>query len=151
MLKDPWLPVGFRLADGSSVQTVQFWAADWQIVSLSDGGHGLLTCEELVRKWFDSNLVEEGIFTSFEFGSKKLCFASSGANHSLRPVAESPEVESKSSAMSFALALKATRQAGGEDGLQDAIYFEKITRLLPTYNISSQKSDDLVLGYWMSG
>jgi cell division protease FtsH len=35
--------------------------------------------------------------------------------------------------------------------LQDALYVEKITRLLPTYSISSRTNDDVVLGYWLTG
>ena len=151
MAKDPWLPVGFRLTDGTCVQSVQFQGTDWQIVSLIDGGCSLLTRDELFRKWLDDSLVEEGVFSCFEFGHERIWFASSGWDQTLRPVTEPSAIKSKSDALSFALALKATRQAGCKDGLQDAIFFEKITRLLPTHSISAETSDDFVLGYWMTG
>ena len=53
--------------------------------------------------------------------------------------------------MSFALALKATRDVDAESPLQDALYVEKISRLLPTYSISARTDDDVVLGYWLTG
>jgi cell division protease FtsH len=49
------------------------------------------------------------------------------------------------------LALKATRDIDADSPLQDALYIEKITRLLPTYSISSRTGDDVVLGYWLTG
>ena len=57
----------------------------------------------------------------------------------------------KTEALSFALALKATRGIDTESPLQDAIYVEKISRLLPTYSISSRTDDETVLGYWLTG
>src|SRR5690606_29175558 len=53
--------------------------------------------------------------------------------------------------LAFALALKATRVIDPESPLQDALYVEKISRLLPTYSISSRADDDVVLGYWLTG
>lgn len=151
MAKDPWLPVGFCLPDGSSVQGVLSQGTDWQIVRLLEGGRGLLANGALLRKWLDDDLVDDGLFSVLDFGSERIWFASSGWDQVLCPVAEPAVIKSKSDALSFALALKATRQTGYADGLQDAIYFEKITRLLPTYSISSKTSDDLVLGYWLTG
>jgi hypothetical protein len=43
------------------------------------------------------------------------------------------------------LALSATRATDKQTPLQDAIYAEKISRLLPTYSISSRTDDALVL------
>lgn len=47
--------------------------------------------------------------------------------------------------------MKATRAIDADSALQDALYVEKITRLLPTYGISSRTGDDVVLGYWLTG
>jgi cell division protease FtsH len=49
------------------------------------------------------------------------------------------------------MALKATRDFDVESPLQDALYVEKISRLLPTYSISSRIDDDVVLGFWLTG
>src|SRR5690606_1549243 len=57
----------------------------------------------------------------------------------------------KSDALAFAIALRLTRDIDRSTGLQDAIYVEKIGRLLPTYSISSRTDDAVVLGYWLTG
>jgi hypothetical protein len=53
--------------------------------------------------------------------------------------------------LAFALAFKATRAFDKDSPLQDALYVEKFSRLLPTYSISSRTGDDIVLGYWLTG
>ncbi|MCY4052799.1 MAG: ATP-binding protein [Hyphomicrobiales bacterium] len=151
MEKDPWLPVGFILPDGSDMQGVIFGGPDWQIINLKGEGRCLLVKEELLQRWLNSSLVPSGVFEVFNFGSRRIGVAASKQNEVLCPVAEASVIRSKSAALSFALALKETRRIGVDDGLQDAIYFEKISRLLPTYSISAKVSDEVVLGYWMTG
>ena len=151
MVKDPWLPVGFTLPDGSNMRGVIFGGPDWQIISLKGEGRCLLVKEELLQKWLNSSLVSTVGFEMFNFGVNRIGFATSRQGQSLCPVAEASIIRSKSAALSFALALKETRRVGVDEGLQDAIYFEKMNRLLPTYSISAKVSDEIVLGYWMTG
>jgi cell division protease FtsH len=66
-------------------------------------------------------------------------------------VSEGKSPDTKNEALAFALAFKATREIDKETPLQDALYVEKISRLLPTYSISSRTDDDVVLGYWLTG
>ena len=69
----------------------------------------------------------------------------------LSPVSEGASPNSKAEALSFALALRATRAIDDATPLQDAIYVERFSRLLPTYSISARTDDDVVLGYWLTG
>lgn len=151
MIMDPWLPTAFILPDESKTRSGKFAGTGWQIMSLHDGGHCLLTTESLFSRWCSVGFVEEGAFGSINFGSKIIRFATSEAGHVLCPVVDAPLVRSKSEALSFSLALKETRRYGDDFGLQDSIYFEKISRLLPTYTISFKTPDELVLGFWLTG
>ncbi len=47
--------------------------------------------------------------------------------------------------------MRETRQIDSISPIQDAIYIEKLSRLLPTYSITSKIDDDIVLGYWLTG
>jgi hypothetical protein len=47
--------------------------------------------------------------------------------------------------------MKATRDIDPDSPLQDALYIEKFSRLLPSYGITSRTDDDIVLGYWLTG
>ncbi|AIU29036.1 AAA family ATPase [Pandoraea pnomenusa] len=151
MALDSWLPVGFKLPDGAKVRIALFEGADWQIYETMGGGRALVAQESLVQHWLGSGLIDEMVLDVFQFGDLPLRAISCAPSQTLCPVSEGKSPNSKSEALSFALGLKATRNIDAESPLQDAIYVEKITRLLPTYSISSRTGDDVVLGYWLTG
>lgn len=151
MALDAWLPIGFKLPDGAKARVALFEGADWQILETQGSGRALVVREALVRHWLDAGLIDEGTFSSFQFGARQLWSISCGPSQMLCPVNEARSPDNKAEALSFALALKATRGIDADSALQDALYIEKITRLLPTYSISSRTGDDVVLGYWLTG
>lgn len=151
MALESWLPVGFKLPDGAKVRVALFEGADWQIYKTMGSGRALVAQDTLVQQWQDSDLIDEGTLEAFQFGDRQLWVISSAPSQILCPVSEGKSPDNKSEALSFALALKSTRAIDVESPLQDALYVEKITRLLPTYSISSRTGDDIVLGYWLTG
>ena len=151
MALDPWLPIGFKLPDGAAARIALFEGAQWQILGTSGGGRALVVHEELAQRWRCAGLVEPSTLISFAFGEQRLQSLSCGATQVLCPVSEGRSPDTKAEALAFALALKATRALDAESPLQDALYIEKISRLLPTYSISSRTDDDVVLGYWLTG
>ena len=151
MALDSWLPIGFKLPDGAKVRAALFEGADWQIYETIGGGRALVALDTLAERWLDACLIEDGTFSASQFGDRQIRSISCGPSQSLCPVSEAKSPDNKAEALSFALALKATRDIDAESALQDALYVEKITRLLPTYSISSRTGDDVVLGYWLTG
>lgn len=148
---DPWLPIGFALPGGISGKQPLCEGSNWQIIANSSGGKTLLVVRAALDRWLGSNLVPDGTFASLSFGSRPLYALHSGPSHCLAPVFDAPSPNSKSEAMAFAAALAASRAALTGVGLQDAIYVEKLSRLLPTYSISTPADDADVLGYWLTG
>lgn len=151
MALDPWLPIGFKLPDGASTRVALFEGVDWQILDTQGGGRVLIVRDALAQQWLDAGLIDDGTFSAFQFGDQQLRCISCGPSQTLCPVSEAKSPDSKAEALAFALALKATRDIDTESALQDSLYAEKITRLLPTYSISSRTGDDVVLGYWLTG
>ena len=151
MALDAWLPIGFKLPDDATVRTALFEGVDWQIYETMGGGRALVVLDTLAQHWLDAGLIEDGTFTAAQFGDRQLRSISSAPSQTLCPVGEGKSPDNKSEALSFALALKATRDIDADSPLQDALYVEKITRLLPTYSISSRTGDDVVLGFWLTG
>lgn len=151
MALDAWLPIGFKLPDGAKVRTALFEGTDWQMYETLGGGWALVTLDALAQHWLDAGLIEDGTFSASQFGDRQLRSISCGPSQTMCPVSEAKSPDNKVEALSFALALKATRDIDAESPLQDALYVEKITRLLPTYSISSKTNDDIVLGYWLTG
>lgn len=151
MALDAWLPVGYKLPDGAKTRIALFEGADWQVLETQGGGRALVVHDTLARRWLDSGLIDDGTFSTFQLGDRRLRSLSCGPSQMLCPVDEAEPPGSKAEALAFALALKATRKIDADSALQDALYIEKITRLLPTYSISSRTGDDVVLGYWLTG
>jgi cell division protease FtsH len=151
MALDTWLPIGFRLPDGAKTRAALFGGANWQILETQGDGRALVAHEDLGTRWLDSGLIEPGPFSAFDFGDRRLWSISCGPSQVLCPVSDGTSPDTKAEALAFALALKATRGIDAETPLQDALYVERISRLLPTYSISSRADDDVVLGYWLTG
>jgi cell division protease FtsH len=151
MALDAWLPIGFNLPDGAKARVALSEGADWQILETQGAGRALVVRESLAQRWLDAGLIDDGAFSPFQFGDLQLRSISCGLSQTLCPVSEANSPDNKAEALAFALALKATRDIDADSALQDALYVEKITRLLPTYSISFRTGDDVVLGYWLTG
>lgn len=148
---DAWLPVGFELPGGAKSRLALCEGSGWQIVDTNGGGRALIARRELADRWAASGLIGETSEATFTFGESQYWAISSGKDQVLSPVALGRSPDSKEEALAFALALKATRSIDKASPLQDAIYVERISRLLPTYSISSATDDEIVLGYWLTG
>jgi hypothetical protein len=151
MSLESWFPIGYEFPDKTSVRRVLHEGTDWQILETRGGGRALVAHERLAKKWMNSGLLDEGSLVTFAFGDQELSEISSGPSHILAPLVECKSPDDKSEALSFAMAMKATREIDSDSPLQDAIYVEKLSRLLPTYSITSRTDDDIVLGYWLTG
>ena len=151
MALDAWLPIGFKLPDGAKARVALYEGADWQVYETQGGGRALVVYDELGARWQEAGLIDDGTLDAFQLGDHQLRAISCSPSQTLLPISEAKSPDNKAEALSFALALKATRDIDSESALQDALYVEKITRLLPTYSISSQAEDDVVLGYWLTG
>lgn len=148
---DAWLPVGHKLPDGAKSRVALFEGTGWQILETQGNGRAMVARDELANRWVESGLLDQGALTVFEFGKQRYWSISCGPSQVLCPVSDGKSSDTKAEALAFALAFKATREIDKESPLQDALYVEKISRLLPTYSISSRTDDDVVLGYWLTG
>ena len=151
MSVESWLPIGFELPDGARCGKALHGDTNWQIVETRGGGSALVAKSDLAAKWLGAGLVDDGELREFSFGSETYREVSCGASQILAPLADCRSPEDKNEALAFATALKATRGIDPESPLQDAVYVEKFSRLLPTYGITSRAEDDVILGYWLTG
>lgn len=151
MAIESWLPIGYELPDHSVVRRALHEGADWQILETRGEGRALITSKQLADRWIANGLLDEGSAFLLAFGDRELSGLSSGPSHILAPLADCKSPDDKNEALAFAIAMKATREIDSESPLQDAIYVEKLSRLLPTFSITSRTDDDIVLGYWLTG
>ena len=148
---DSWLPIDHRLPDGTSVVGVRHADGEWQIVEIAGGGRALIAKAELAARWTDAGLLEKESLASFAFGGQVLCCLVSAPSSILAPVNDCRSPARQNEALAFALALKATRAVDTTSPLQDAIYVESVSRLLPIYSDRPRIEDDMVLGLWLTG
>ena len=148
---ESWLPIGFELPDGARCGRALHGETTWQIVETKGSGCALVAKADLVAKWVGAGLIEDGALREFAFGAENYREVSCGASQLLAPLADCRSPENKNEALAFAMAMKATRDIDPESPLQDALYVEKFSRLLPSYGITSRTDDDIVLGYWLTG
>lgn len=148
---DAWLPVGLALPDGARIRLVVHEGVDWQVFEAQGGGYALIAKVSLAKRWLDTGLIKSNVLTNFTFGGESFLEFSCGASHVLAPLSSCKSPNSKTEALAFADALRTTRQLDTEGALQDAIYIEKLSRLLPTYSLSARVTDEVVFGSWLTG
>ena len=148
---DAWLPVGHTTESGERFGRAVHGADDWQVFEAGGGGRILVAKEPLARRWTELGLVDHGWTSPLVFGGERFATIFSGAGYALCPIVEYASPESKNEALAFASALRATRAVDAASPLQDAIYVERLSRLLPTFTISPRVSDDVVFGAWFTG
>ena len=151
MEKDLWLPRGHELEDGSRIGALLFSGNDWQIIDTNGWGNLLLARPRLARRWWEAGLLDESLFGEISFGAQLLRSIRSDERYTLSPVASRELVESNSDALAFASALGESRKLLDDASFHDAIYVEQYSRLLPTWTLTPQVDDKVVLGSWITG
>lgn len=148
---EPWLPIGFRLHDGRSLRITLFEGDGWQIIETVDNVRALIVLDYLEQRWLSTGIIEAGQFESFDYGTRRLSVMIDVPCSILCPVNRSKSPDSKIEAIDFAKAYKATRNIDSLSSLHDALYVEKLCRLLPVYSPDVFISDDVVFGQWLTG
>jgi cell division protease FtsH len=151
MAIDPWLPSGFRLEEGGTSRRAIFEGPGWQVYETSSGGRALVVRTALLQRWTEAGLLDHVAPRHVSFGGEQFALFESSADQVVCPVAESRGPSNKAEAMSFAIALHETRRITRDAPLHDALYVERISRLLPTWSLAPALSDDVVLGMWLTG
>jgi cell division protease FtsH len=149
---ESWLPIGFELPDGARCGRPLHAEANWQIVETRgrrlrarrQDGFG----RQVGRRRPDRG---RGEFREFSFGSETTGRFPAGQANCSRRFPTAARRSNKNEALAFAMADETTRDIDPDSPLQDALYVEKFSRLLPSYGITSRTDDDIVLGYWLTG
>nr|WP_217910407.1 ATP-binding protein [Paraburkholderia youngii] len=139
------------MPDGASCGRPLHASTNWQIVETRGGGNALVATETLFARWSASRLVELGDFQRFTFGADTYYEVSGSPSQLLVHLSDCRSPNNKNEAIAFATALRDTRAIDADSSLQDAVYVEKLGRLLPVYEMTSHADDGVVLGYWLTG
>ena len=151
MALDAWIPVGYQTPDGERARIAAYEGTDWQIYEAMGGGRILVARRSLADRWVESGLLTAAQYVPFSFGEQEFIELSSGTDHVLAPILDGHSPNNKNEAFAFAGSLKSSREIDSDSSFHDAIYVERISRLLPTYSLSPKVGDDIVFGVWLTG
>ena len=150
-MSDAWLPVGFAVTPVRHLAGVLWSGTDWQVFATQEGGRALVAHKSLADKWAEAGIVGRASLMWFRFGDQELAGVISRASQVLAPVDKCEAPRELREALAFAAARRATRERDAQATLQDAIYVERLSRLLPTCWADEAPDDAMVLGSWLTG
>lgn len=150
MATDPWLPIGTKVA-GASIGRILQSGVGWQIFSdRQSRGRVLVALPALAAEWTDSRLLSEASFTDATFGNRTFRAFHSGHDHQLSAVELCPSPQNLADALSFAAAVRRTREVAETASIGNGIFVEQLSVILPVGGTSTH-TDSVVLGRYLTG
>lgn len=151
MAIDAWLPRGFSPQPGTVVQRCSFADPSWQIYETANSGRVLIAQVGLAEKWLASNLLADGELTAFAFGADNYALVPAGKGYRLEPVEEAEAPDNFTDCQAFVAAVAESRKLAPDLGFHDALYVERLSRLLPCFAPAPATADVTLIGYWITG
>jgi cell division protease FtsH len=110
-----------------------------------------LATPSLAQMWAERGLIDKAGASTLVFGDQNLTVIESGHGRMLSNLASCRSPNSKTEALAFGLAMKASRALDPDSTFANGIYVERLSRILPTRGKQSGADDGLVLGSWLTG
>lgn len=151
MLHERWFPQKYELSGGRTLGRLRYAGTDWQVYRVDAKNTVLVVKPSLAGRWVDSELLPDAVFEDLTLGRQRFKAVFSGPDRRLEPIDGGGSPDSKADGLSFALSLRETRKVERAAPLHDAIYVERYSRLLPTWTVSEECTDQEVLGRWLTG
>lgn len=140
---------GYCLSPDNRIKRMLSSGAEWQIYSTSNERNVLAVTEELLSVWSDNYELPEGLFTYLPdcgcsiFQCKGSCIIAS--------LKEGPFPDSYLQVEAFAAAFKSFLVKYPGVSLEDALYLEEYSILLPTAFDQGGSDNGMVFGRWITG
>lgn len=151
MAQERWFPIKYELREGYKLRKLVGAGDDWQIYLSDQGTRILIATSALGEKWVASGLLHESAMTPLKIGEASYLTIGSGSGQQLAPITEFISPKTKADATAFAVSMRETRLVAEDVPLQDGIYVERLSRLLPTWTVSEKVDDKSILGRWLTG
>ena len=146
---ESWLPRNYKLNDQIVLQKIEFSGENWQIFK-SEYANVLVANDTITDYWIHKGFLDSSVMQFFSFGKRQYSYLLSPKSMMLVPVNFSNDFVSYENGISFATALSISRDIDSDVSFDGAVFVEQCSRILPDTEQSSDKSDDVLLGKWLS-
>lgn len=151
MAVDPWLPRGFAPKTGTVLQRCLLAEGRWQIYDTSNNGRVLVADAGLADQWLEDGLLAGTEQDGFSYGNQRYVLVLGGRGYRLEPVDDAETPDDFTDCQAFVAAVAETRKLLPDAGFHDAIYVERLSRLLPCYTPAPKTDDATLVGFWITG
>ena len=151
MAIDPWLPRGFTPKAGTVLQRCLLAEDRWQIYDTPNNGRVLVAEAGLAAQWGEDGLLTGSEQDDFSYGSQRYALVLGGRGYRLEPVDDAETPDDFTDCQAFVAAVAETRKLLPDAGFHDAVYVERLSRLLPCYTPAPKTDDASLVGFWITG
>lgn len=152
MVKDAWLPIGYKLNENILTGLVKYDCDEFQIIKVQNFSDIVLLARKTIADyWISLGLMNTEDIEWVNFAGNSYAFLVSDEYRILGPLSLCKRPESLSEIAAFAAALRRTREKGLTASLADCIYCEKMSLLLPIWETGENTSDDILIGKFATG
>ena len=144
---EQWLPRGTSVTNEKRIKKMITASKDWQIYSTNQDSYVLAATRSIYKEWTDNFSLPEGIFT--ESNDYKV-FCSSG-NYLISSLDKGPYPENNGQVEAFSIAFNTTLKLFPDTDLQDAVYIEEYSLILPGAQSCELTKKECVYGKWLTG
>ena len=127
-----WLPVDQQLADGSHIRSLYVRGGGWQLYTTAEDGQALAVRDDLYGMWLGMGWVEAGLFEDLQAAEETVHVICSRAGSMISSLNYGPYPHQRNQALDFIRALRRTFDRMGKIRLNDALYIERFSLILPT-------------------
>ncbi len=144
---EQWLPRGTSVTEEKRIKKMINASKDWQIYSTNQDSYILAATRSLYKEWVDKYLLPEGIFS--ELKDYKV-FCSTG-NYLISSLDKGPYPEDNGQVEAFSIAFNTALKLFPNTDLQDAVYIEEYSLILPGTQSDKFTKKECVYGKWLTG
>ena len=150
-MRNTIFPRNYLLTKGVILRGLLRAGESWQIYLTQNQARVLVVTAELHEFWKNLGIIDETLFEYYLFNTTPYFFFYSDEEYDLSCISEIRDFVTPEEALSYAIALKETRNILPVISLRNGIFIERISRILPMINEVEPISDEIILGTWLTG
>ena len=144
-----WLPRGYQIDKDVTAGKLLSSRRNWQLYATNNEGYAVAVSPDLHEKWSGLDVLPQNFLQNAVLPEREVWLAYDKHDSPIASVKDGPYPESYADATAFAVALKKSRLLIPEASFEDAIYFEKYSMILPTFD-GENMDDQTVLCRWLA-